>query len=423
MCTCTVDEAPLDPWLLDDPVGDCANSALLNIPQTEFTLAVSKQREPHSFQIAFANAGDKPLKWNITTIRASGTAAPWLVTPRAGALIGCDLGSITLALSTRNLTARSDPYTLQLELTSNSYRDAARNLTVVAFVSAKPVPSLSFVTITTLVTQLSAGGMVNFVVTSIDAAGVAILDTSNQAYFAVLSHPESNTSVSCRVGFDTSSKKQKGACEIPALLCNTDTQCSPPVGSFVLGVTDSDGMVVGLMQSFNVESCPPSFYGSDGTCLPCSDHVNCVTGSKISDWQLHEGYWRVDDKSDTVFECHFGSTSCPGTSVLDDNSAANCSNAKWPYCKCGFAGALCAVCAPYYYESWGDTPCVDCGNEKGRAQAIAIGTCLFVLTIAGIGIAITQRKRIVDTTRYRKVRYFCRLGKVKMHVVFFALQV
>ena len=119
MCTCTVDEERLDPELLDDPVGSCVNSALLNIPQSDFTLAVTKQREPHSFQIAFANAGDKPLKWNITAItaiRANSTTVPWLITPRAGHLVGCDLGTITLALPTWNLTARSDAYSLQLEL-------------------------------------------------------------------------------------------------------------------------------------------------------------------------------------------------------------------------------------------------------------------------------------------------------------------
>ena len=44
-CTCTVDEQPLDPELLDDRVGGCDNSALLTMPETDFTLAVTKQRD------------------------------------------------------------------------------------------------------------------------------------------------------------------------------------------------------------------------------------------------------------------------------------------------------------------------------------------------------------------------------------------
>ena len=308
-CTCTVDEEPLDPALLDDSVGGCDNSPLLNIPQTEFTLAVTKQREPNSFQIAFANAGDKSMKYNITTIRANET---WLVTPRAGLLIGCDLGTVTVALPTWNLTARSDAYILQLELTSNSYRDATRNLSVVAFVSAEPVSSLSYATITSPITALSAGSSVDFVVTPIDAAEMPILDTSNQAYYATLSHPESNMSVTCRVVFDTSSGEQQGTCEIPALVCNADTQCSTPVGVFSIGVAESGGVVVGATQSFNVESCPASFYINDGTCLQCADHVDCLAGSTISEWRLDDGYWRADEESANVYECLFWARVVPG---------------------------------------------------------------------------------------------------------------
>jgi hypothetical protein len=102
MCSCMVDEVSLDPYLLGDPVSDCQNSALLNIPQTRLTLAATKQREPHSLQITFASAGDKSLKWNVTTTRANSTAATtsWRVAPRAGRLTGCAFGIITVELPT-----------------------------------------------------------------------------------------------------------------------------------------------------------------------------------------------------------------------------------------------------------------------------------------------------------------------------------
>ena len=124
---------------------------------------------------------------------------PWLVTPRAGRLIGCDLGTITVALSTWNLTGQSYPYALQLQLTSNSYRDPIHDLSVTAFIPADPIYSSSLITITSPVSQLLAGGAVTFVVIPIDAAGMAVLDTSNQAYFGTRTHMNSDTAVSCRV--------------------------------------------------------------------------------------------------------------------------------------------------------------------------------------------------------------------------------
>jgi hypothetical protein len=48
---------------------------------------------------------------------------------------------------------------------------------------------------------------------------------------------------------------------------------------------------------------------------------------------------------------------------------------------------------------------------------------LFILTIAGVAIAITKKKRIVNSTCYLTARYFYRLGTVKMRVIFFAMQV
>ena len=286
-CSCTVDDAVLDPELLDDKgAQSCLNSALLKVPQTDFYLVVTKQREPSEVQIAFSNAGDNSLKWNVTRIRANGTAAPWLVAPAAGRLAGCDLGIVTVTLPTWDLTARSDPYALQLELSSNSYRDPIRSLSVTAFISADPVPSSSFVTFTGRMSQLSAGDTVTFAVTPIDGAGMPILDASNQAYFATLTHPVSNSRVSCRVGFETSSGNQEGSCEIPPVVCDVETDdCLPPVGAFVLQVDDSNETVVGgTRYPFNVESCPTDFYDNgDGACVLCLEHVSCTNGSTVSD--------------------------------------------------------------------------------------------------------------------------------------------
>ena len=164
------------------------------------------------------------MKRNVTTVRVNGTVVPWLVKPRPGSLIGCDLGTITVTLPTWNLTAQAIPYVLQLELNSNSYRDSTHSIFVNAFLSATPVPSLSSVVMTNAHTQLVAGSMVDFVVTPIDAAGVVILGMSNQAYLGTLAHLASNMSVTCRVVFDTSTGEQIGTCGIPNTLYNTDLQ-------------------------------------------------------------------------------------------------------------------------------------------------------------------------------------------------------
>ena len=132
------------------------------------------------------------------------------------------------------------------------------------------------------------------------------------------------------------------------------------------------------------------------------------------------GYWRLGDRSDEVYECRFTTKSCPGTRVLDDS---HCSDAKWPYCACGYEGALCAVCARGYYETWGDSPCGECGSSAGHAPTAAIGACFFVLFVVGGGIARTRGNRIANSARCRIARYFYRLGKVKMRLIFFSSQV
>ena len=116
---------------------------------------------------------------------------------------------------------------LQLELNLNSYRDSAHSLFVNAFLSAEPVPSISSIAMTNTHTQLVAGSMADFVVAPIDAAGVVILDMSNQAYFGTLTHLASNMSVACRVVFDTSTGEQIGTCGIPNRVRNANAPCTP----------------------------------------------------------------------------------------------------------------------------------------------------------------------------------------------------
>ena len=292
-----------------------------------------------------------------------------------------------------------------------------------AFVSAEPVPSSSFVNITSLVSQLAAGSSINFVVAPIDAAGMFILDTSDQAYFSTLSHPESNTSVSCRVVFDTISAEQQGTCEIPALVCNADALCSPPVGYFVLEVPDSQAIVE--QCPLNIKSCPALFYENDGKCVSCPNHVTCGVSSLISDWQLDAGYWRAHGESKDVQQCRFGTQSCPAQTDKDGN--ANCFNTKWGFCACGYTGPLCAECDASdandrYYMAWSSRKCESCGNGANHAPTIALASgvfAFFLLVTAALGI---KQNAITTTGIYQRIKKAYKVGRVKLNTVAFTCQ-
>ena len=427
-CSCMVEGQFLDPELLNDKgAQSCLNSALLEIPQTEFNLGVTtKQREPSLLQtIVFTNAGDKPLIWNVTTIRANGT---WLVTPRSGQLIGCDFGTITVALLTWNLAARSDPYALELEFTSNSYRDPTRSIFITAFVSAEPNASSSVVTVTSRASQVAAGDTVNFVVTPIDEAGIVIFDTSNLAYLAELAHPVSHTSVSCRVVFDTSSGEQEGACEIPSLVCDLESDdCLPPVGNFVLEVKDAQGLAVGAAQyPFSVERCPAGFfYDRDGSCVSCPPHVECSAGSSISNWQLDPGFWRTDAQSDEVRECRFGRRSCPGA---NSSQAAG----RDAYCGPAFVGPLCSQCAADHFLSWtGEGDCHKCASGKSHWPTIGLVSSVVILGAVFAGAIHKCRSRKIDApltettgppSKFARLEKLFLLAKVKIFTLFLVSQ-
>ena len=435
-CTCISDGRELDPFLLDDAVSGCMNSALLSVPETEFTLAVTKQRGPSSLKIVFANAGDKILIWNLTNIGASSIAEAWSIKPAGGYLLGCGVGTVEVALLTWNLTARANAYKMWLVLTSNSYRDSTYNISISAFVAAEPVPSRCSVNVTSHLSQLAAGNAVRFIVEPVDAAGVTILDTASQAYFANLEHSMSTTSVPCRVVYDPSSGQQEGACEIPTVVCKSDTtfsDCvpSPPVGEFLLDVEDADGNAVGATQhSFVIKNCPESYYKTGGGCSLCLDRVFCAAGSAVADWQLAPGDWRATPESTKVQVCRFGQASCPG------DVTANSATGPDPYCAPEYVGPLCSECHPEYFLSWaGDGGCHKCatGERHGPTIGLLCGVVVLVL-IAILALQKCKRKESDARTRtesgalptrtcYTEVEKLYFLAQIKFFTLFLAFQV
>jgi hypothetical protein len=294
-------------------------------------------------------------------------------------------------------------------------------ISVSAFVAADAVASKSVVRITTPVEQLAAGDAVHFTVTPIDGADVIILDSANLAYFATLTHTPTNTEVSCRVAFDTSSGRQEGSCEIPGFVCDLDPgsdECLPPVGEFVIKVEDAEGTGVGATQSLAIENCPDTYYYHDRNCAPCPEHVECSAGSLISDWRLDEGFWRSGDASEDIRKCRFGPLSCPG----------NIPNERDPYCAPGFVGAVCSECDSRnvderFYMAWTSGNCESCNDGMGHAPTIGIALGLGTVALLVAALAFTKRNRIKSSRAYQRIIRIYRVGKVKLSIILFAFQV
>ena len=473
-CSCTSDGQSFDPELLDDPLDDCKNSPLLSIPQTDFTLVAKKQRVPISVQMMFSNAGDRQLQWNLTKIRAThGVGMLWSVAPSSGHLIGCDLGTVEVALSTWNMTARADAYELHLELTSNSYKDAARNVSVRAFVSAEPDPTKSRVTLQSA--PVLASSTLSFTITAVDSTGLEILDAPDTVYQATLFHILSSEYVTCSV------LRYLGECDLSAL-------SKPFAGDFVLQVLSSSGRAVGGgdgKYNFNVSSCPASYLLVNGTCIcdagfydsgdacaqcqvgfvaaspgarectqcdaaegetsnsdhtlcntclrnyyfdeaeckPCPAQVVCHEGSRLEDWQLRAGYWRESSTSEHIFACRFDDASCPGY----DSSAAVVDCEPDDHCACGYLGPLCSECDttsnPIYFQSWTGGGCEQCDDGQSHTPSVVLG--VVVLTFgAGLGALVGRAKSKYGNTAWMTaLKDFRQSVKVKLKILFFMSQV
>ena len=410
-CTCTSDGVTYDPFTFNRGQGagsGCANSQFLIVPQTAFTMVIDKSWEPtlSTTMVVLANFGDVPLYWNLTTEDTTEDDGAWSLTPNSGSLDGSELTTATVTLATWGLVARPAPYKLKLKLTSNSYINDSRIISVEAFVSAYPDPKNSFVTFQTPPNETVASGALSFDITTVDAAGLVSEDASNLAYFARVVHDGTHDQELCEVSYDAASThKHQGTCQLPGLR----------TGTFSFQVWDNAGAAIGA-EKVAVERCPKQYYLDGYSCEPCAEHVSCAAGSSLSDWLLDKGYWRVGDESTKLYKCRFGVASCPGT------ANSSCLDAQWPGCKCGYAGALCAVCAPHYYASLAGSRCENCSNRKGLFRAVAWRVSLFVVVLVGVVIVLTQRKRIANSAHYRTARYFYRLLRVKVRIIFFAVQ-
>ena len=447
-CYCHPDGVKADPLETS-----CASSPQLDIRQVDFDFMADKRDGVGRVTLQFANAGDLWLQWNLTMI-GSGMNVPWMVTPTTGFLGGCELGTVDIALPTRNLTARADAYRLQLILSSNSYQGGSHNISVRALVSADPDASKSVVDITTDLAQLTAAGMVAFTIKSIDATTMLIRDTASVLYVAELrASPADSTTGTCIIRHDAVIDRHFGECALPDLVA----------GAFELAVRLGSELVGGGSYNITVEHCPDSFVLVDGgslctcpaggrfalgssACVACpenhakpesgtekadcaaclavlgetsnSEHTACdacIAGyySKanacvqcpkhpmpcVESSALMPGYWRAAGEGTEVLECGFGVLSCPSAAGQDKTTGRD------QYCAPQYVGPLCSVCASSHFLT-SRNECSPC-NRSGPWLPTAITGTVFVICIALVAGALAR------TGVKAKAAHAYKIGKTK----------
>ena len=105
----------------------------------------------------------------------------------------------------------------------------------------------------------------------------------------------------------------------------------------------------------------------------------------------------------------------------------NCSSAtssKQPsYCGCGYAGPLCSECDTRsdderYYLAWASSACELCDDDESHAPSWSLAACSLG---AAVLFVVVMKKQKCAT--YQRLRKFYRIGKVKLSVILFTLQV
>ena len=434
-CYCDPDGVKTDPDL-----GACQSSGqMANLvlgSEKSQSLLLKKDNGIATTNLFWSNTGEVFIVWGLAFTNNT-EGLNWTASSTNGMLEAGGVQQVVLSLAMNGMQARAAEYITELTLNTSSPTPTPfpifsfTTVVVRVVLSALASAVASFVNTTNL-GRLAAGDSMAFTVTPVDATGTVILDPIEFAYFGTLTHPASNTSVACRMGYNSISNLQEGACELPATVCTVDDassdECvlSPPVGEFSLEVNDAKGMVVGARRyPIIVESCPETFYQRDGKCMQCPPRVECSAGSSISEWKLDEGFWRSGDESEDVRECRFGALSCPGVDL-------NQGTGQDPYCGLGFVGPLCSQCAANYFLSWaGKGDCHSCA--AGQSHWPTIGLVSGVVVLGGAVVARTAHKSSTKSTpavetsappsMFAKLEQLFLLAKVKIFTLFLVSQV
>ena len=406
-CFCFPDNVQTDPAL-----GACASSGemsglLLGSEKTQL-LSLNKDNGIATTSFFFPNTGDVFIAWGLA-VTDNAKGLNWTASSTNGTLEAGEIQEIVLSLDLTYVQARGSEYSTELTLNTSSPSptpfpiSSTTSVVVSVIVSASASAAKSVITMTNLA-NLTASGTMEFIVDSIDAAGVSMLDVSDVVYFGELS-TESNTGdvtnvVACSIVYSATADHHVGTCPMPALA----------TGGFALTVLLGSELVGGSTHIFTVDRCPDSYVSDDGggsctcaagqyelagTCVTCAEnHAKpslgtdkagcdkcetvigeapnaahtacdaCIAGyyskrnacvqcpnypmSCVENSVLMPGYWRAAATSGDnteVLICRFGEVSCPGTTIIQSSEdSSTCLSTNWHHCACGYAGPTCAVC-------------------------------------------------------------------------------
>jgi len=116
------------------------------------------------------------------------------------------------------------------------------------------------------------------------------------------------------------------------------------------------------------ELCNKGFFRdtSAGACEPCVDGIVCDTdgAATLETMALRANYWRIHPLSTEIHACPLPKA-CGGTGGVESRRLKTTHD---PYCREGYQGVLCAVCAPDFYFNADKRGCTSCEGEGGDAQ-------------------------------------------------------
>ena len=483
-CVCYPDDERVDPSTGASCLSSAEMPYFVLGTESTQLLFVDKDGTTGSTRLFFSNIGGVTLFWSLAVTR-NAEAIPWEISSANGTVETGELEQVTLLFNASGFQARALKYVTQFTLNTSSPIPTPHPIsavsTVIVHVIVSATPSAEWSVVTLLRnndTAMMASKPIRFLVRPVDVTGRAILDASDVAYTAAIESFAANSTAACSVAYDASADVHQGVCQPPT---NVAGEFSIKVRNIF------DELVGGEAHRFLISTCPESYildlseneckcppgydapFASGATCLPCAkgfysphagsqcnecpehetsdvtrtrcvcekdfyrdgatkqcflcpDMVDCAEGSVVSNWTLHPGYWRLDSSSADVRLCRFGERSCPGDEGGDDFTVCS-SPTDDQYCGCGYAGPLCATCAPKFFQGWAGGSCVDCGEPKGHRPSIVLASVLATLAIVCASIAAAHQKRIRGGQRFQILQYLSRVGRVKTRVVFFSVQV
>ena len=295
------------------------------------------------------------------------------VSPASGNLTAGDTKVLVVSFASARTQAQAEAYTGSIVVSAISgvciCRPQSLSIAVSIDVSATASASKSSVALINA-GAVATSGTLEFEIDPIDETGMALLDASDVAYFAVLAHPPSsgrrlqqtNKSL-CSVSYIATTKRHLGLCVLPEY----------ETGTFTLTVIDIEDAVVGVLPVTVSRCAAGSFADADGKCVECSKRLDCLSsGLTMNNLQIVPGGYRFDESTEIVRDCLMGERACPG-----GNGTGNA------LCARGYEGPLCAVCSDGFILGRGNK-CIECASSDAIASIstpLAVLAALFVLVV------------------------------------------